>query len=81
MSKLQQCRKHQAAEWRNFKTIGSTENGNGSLFCKCRKTNVKLIKLLYNWLWQSVYSSKQGVPAALVEERDACGVGFVASLR
>jgi len=28
----------------------------------------------------AVYSSKQGVPAALVEERDACGVGFIASL-
>jgi glutamate synthase (ferredoxin) len=26
------------------------------------------------------YSSEDGVPAALVEERDACGVGFIASL-
>ena len=26
------------------------------------------------------YSSEHGVPAALVEERDACGVGFIASL-
>ena len=32
-------------------------------------------------LRQAVYSSALGVPAALVEERDACGVGFVASLR
>ena len=28
----------------------------------------------------SVYSSALGVPAALVEERDACGVGFIARL-
>ena len=28
----------------------------------------------------AVYSSAQGVPAALVEERDACGVGFIASM-
>lgn len=28
-----------------------------------------------------MYSSSQGVPAALIEERDACGVGFIASLR
>lgn len=28
----------------------------------------------------SVYSSAQGIPAALVEERDACGVGFIARL-
>jgi glutamate synthase (ferredoxin) len=28
----------------------------------------------------AVYSSDKGVPAALVEERDACGVGFIASL-
>ena len=27
-----------------------------------------------------VYSPAQGIPAALVEERDACGVGFIASL-
>ena len=27
-----------------------------------------------------VYSSEKGVPAALVEERDACGVGFIASM-
>ena len=31
-------------------------------------------------LQMSVYSSKEGIPAALVEERDACGVGFIASL-
>jgi len=28
----------------------------------------------------AVYSPAQGIPAALVEERDACGVGFIASL-
>jgi len=33
-----------------------------------------------NSLKMAVYSSADGVPAALVEERDACGVGFVASL-
>jgi len=27
------------------------------------------------------YSSASGVPAAIVEERDACGVGFIASLK
>lgn len=27
-----------------------------------------------------VYSPAQGIPAALVEERDACGVGFIAAL-
>lgn len=31
-------------------------------------------------LKMAVYSSADGVPAALVEERDACGVGFIASL-
>lgn len=31
-------------------------------------------------LRMAVYSSELGVPAALVEERDACGVGFIASL-
>eukprot|EP01041_Mallomonas_annulata_P009114 gene9114-18882_t len=31
-------------------------------------------------LQMAVYSSAEGVPAALVEERDACGVGFIASL-
>lgn len=31
-------------------------------------------------LKMAVYSSQDGVPAALVEERDACGVGFIASL-
>ena len=31
--------------------------------------------------FQAVYSSDKGVPAALVEERDACGVGFIASLQ
>ena len=30
---------------------------------------------------QAVYYPHQGVPATLVEERDACGVGFIASLR
>lgn len=27
-----------------------------------------------------VYSPAQGIPSALVEERDACGVGFIAAL-
>jgi len=31
--------------------------------------------------FQAVYSSDKGVPAALVEERDACVVGFIASLQ
>ena len=31
-------------------------------------------------LQMSIYSSDKGVPAALVEERDACGVGFIARL-
>lgn len=33
-----------------------------------------------NMLKMSVYSSDMGIPAALVEERDACGVGFIAKL-
>ena len=32
-------------------------------------------------LQMAIHSSAQGVPAALVEERDACGVGFIASLK
>lgn len=28
----------------------------------------------------AVYTSELGIPAALIEERDACGVGFIASL-
>lgn len=32
-------------------------------------------------LRMSVYSSNLGIPAALVEERDACGVGFIANLQ
>ena len=31
-------------------------------------------------LQMAVYSSDKGIPMALVEERDACGVGFIASL-
>jgi len=31
-------------------------------------------------LQMAVYSSEDGIPAALVEERDACGVGFIANL-
>eukprot|EP01035_Chromulina_nebulosa_P019014 gene19014-24834_t len=31
-------------------------------------------------LSMSVYSSLDGIPSALIEERDACGVGFIASL-
>jgi glutamate synthase domain-containing protein 1 len=30
-------------------------------------------------LHMAIYSSDKGIPAALVEERDACGVGFIAS--
>lgn len=33
-----------------------------------------------SFLQMITYSSKQGVPSALIEERDACGVGFIASL-
>ena len=32
-------------------------------------------------LQMAVYSSDHGIPAALIEERDACGVGFIASKR
>ena len=37
MSKLQQCWECQATERCDFETIGSTENGNGYVFCWCRK--------------------------------------------
>lgn len=34
-----------------------------------------------NVLSMAVYTSEQGVPATLTEERDACGVGFIANLK
>ena len=62
-----------------FRSVSKPLLGHGRMKMKMKmKTRTRTAS--GSALKMAVYSSAQGVPAALVEERDACGVGFIASL-
>ena len=52
----------------------------GCIAFRLQTPKTQALRKPINSLKMAVYSSADGVPAALVEERDACGVGFIASL-
>ena len=60
--------------------VAAAFNANSRSLVDVKTRRLSSLQQRLNPLQMSVYSSAQGVPAALVEERDACGVGFIASL-
>ena len=60
--------------------VAAAFNANSRSLLDMKTRRSSSLQQRLNPLQMSVYSSAQGVPAALVEERDACGVGFIASL-